>query len=82
MSARITIIWAVPAGYSEGDYAMLFGNGGGEGVGIDYDTPLTNEKFLLFPDGGGIFGWGHAPWGHFAWGHAWATRVAGWYHLP
>ncbi|HBR19830.1 MAG TPA: hypothetical protein DD726_06390 [Phycisphaerales bacterium] len=82
MSARITIIWAVPAGYSEGDYAMLFGNGGGEGVGIDYDTPLTNEKFLLFPDGGGIFGWYHAPWGHFAWGHAWATRVAGWYHLP
>jgi hypothetical protein len=80
MSARVTIIWVVPMGYSSGDYAQLFGNGG-DGD-IDYDPPLTNEKYPLFPDGGGIYGWGHAPWGLFAWGHAWATRVSGWYHLP
>ena len=80
MSARVTILWAVPAGYEPGDYAMLYGNGG-DGD-IDYDTPLTNEKYPLFPDNGGIFGFGMAPWGQFPWGMAWAARVPGFGQLP
>jgi hypothetical protein len=80
MSAKITIIWAVPAGYQPGDYARLYGNGGGGD--INYDVPLTNERFELFQDGGGLYGWGHTPWGHTPWGKAWATKVPGWGHLP
>lgn len=80
MSARITIIWAVPVGYQPGDYAMLYGNGGSGD--IDYDAPLTPEKYQLFPDNGGIFGWGQAPWGQFPWGYGWSARVPGWGQLP
>ena len=80
MSAKITITWAVPAGYQPGDYARLYGNGGNGD--IDYDTPLTNEQFELFQDGGGIYGWGYQPWGHTPWGKPWATKVPGWGHLP
>jgi hypothetical protein len=80
MSARVTITWAVPVGYQQGDYAMLYGNAGSGD--IDYDTPLTNEKYPLFPDGGGIYGWYHTPWYHFGWYHGQASRVSGWYHLP
>ena len=45
MSAKITILWAVPAGYSIGDYARLYGNNGSGD--IDYTRPLTNNKFDL-----------------------------------
>ena len=75
-SEKITITWCVPLGYMPGDYARLYGNGG-EGE-IDYDTPLTNEKFDLFPDGGGIYGWGLQPWGLTPWGLPWSTHTPGW----
>jgi len=79
MSALITIQWSVPVGYDAGDYAMLCGNNG-EGD-IDWDNPLTNQRFELFPAGAGIYGWGHAPWGHHRWGHPHSMRTAGWGHL-
>lgn len=80
MSAKVTIIWSVSLGYDAGDYARLCGNGGSGD--IDYDNPLTNEKFQLFPDGGGIYGWYHQPWGKFAWYHGHSSRTPGWYHQP
>ena len=80
MDALITIRFVVPVGYSKGDYARLHGNNGSGD--IDWDTPLTDEVFELFPNGGGIFGWGHAPWGHFRWGHAHSAGCSGWGHLP
>lgn len=80
MSAKVTIKFVVPAGYQQGDYARLHGNSGsGE---IDWDTPVLQEKFDLFPSGAGIFGWGHAPWGHSPWGHPFSMRTLGWGHLP
>ena len=80
MSAKITIRWAVPAGYNLGDYAMLFWN---EGSGdIDYTKPLVNSKFPLFPNNGGYLGWYHTPWYHFPWDHGQSSRCSGWYHLP
>lgn len=80
MSAIVTIRFIVPAGHKDGDYAQLHGNGGSGD--IDWEEPLSQENFELFPNGGGIFGWGHAPWGHFRWGRAHSMRVNGWGHLP
>lgn len=80
MSAIITIQWSVPVVYDAGDYAMLCGNGGSGD--IDWNNPLTNRRFELFPAGGGIYGWGHAPWGHHRWGHPHSMCTAGWGHLP
>ena len=80
MSAIITIQFTVPIGHEAGDYAFLHGNGGSGD--IDWDSPLIAQKFDLFPDGSGIYGWGHAPWGHFRWGHCHSKRTAGWGHLP
>ena len=80
MSATVTIRFAVGIGYCSGDYAQLHGNGGA-GT-INWDTPLTAEVYDLFPQGGGIFGWGHAPWGHHRWGRVHSMRTAGWGHLP
>ena len=80
MNALVTIEFVVPVGYLSGDYARLVGNGGsGE---IDWNSPLTEEVFDLFPNGAGIYGYGHAPWGHFRWGHAHSMRAAGYGHLP
>jgi len=80
MSAVITIKFAVSLGYSPGDYALLFGNGGsGE---INWASPIDNARYELFPKGGGVYGWGYAPWGQFRWGYAWSTRSAGWGYLP
>lgn len=80
MSAIIIIKFIVPVGYEDGDYAYLHGNGGSGD--IDWDSPLINERFDLFPNGAGIYGFGHAPWGHFRWGHCHSKRTAGWGHLP
>lgn len=80
MSARITILWSVPPGYQPGDYARLYGNNGSGD--IDYDSPLTNNKFDLFPQRGGLLGWYHMPWYHFPWYYGQASRCSGWYHLP
>jgi len=80
VSAIITIQFAVPVGHIEDDYARLHGNGGSGD--IDWNTPLNNKLYPLFPDGAGIYGWGLAPWGHFCWGHAHSMRTDGWGHLP
>jgi len=78
--AVVTIKFVVGLGHCDGDYAMLHGSGGSGD--IDWDNPLTQMKYELFPNGGGIFGWGHAPWGHFRWGHCHSKRCLGWGHLP
>jgi len=80
VSLNVAIQFAVAAGYIEGDYAKLHGNDGLGG--IDWNTPLSNEVFDLFPDGIGIYGWGRAPWGHFRWGWGHSVGAAGWGHLP
>ncbi|MHC4397943.1 MAG: hypothetical protein ACYS1A_20055, partial [Planctomycetota bacterium] len=76
----ICITFCVPAGYQNGDYAKLHGNGGSGD--INWDNPLDNAIYELFPGGDGIFGFGRAPWGNFYWGHAHSMRAAGWGHLP
>lgn len=80
MRAIITIEFLVPVGYQEGDYAKLHGNSGSGD--IDWNSPVSEEAFPLFPRGAGIFGFGHAPWGHFRWGCAHSMRASGWGHLP
>jgi len=80
MSANITIEFVVPAGHQKGDYARLHGNGGSGD--IDWDGPVSGMIYRLFPNGAGIFGWGHAPWGRFRWGHAHSMRCSGWGHAP
>ena len=80
MSALITIQFVVPVGYQKGDYAHLHGNGGSGA--IDWNAPLDNNIYQLFPNGSGIYGYGHAPFGHFRFGHAHSMRTAGFGHLP
>jgi hypothetical protein len=80
MSAKITILWAVPIGYQPGDYARLFWNSGSGD--IDYSQPLTNNKFSLFPNGGGVYGFGQQPFGKAPFGLSFATRVSGFGKLP
>ncbi len=63
-----------------GDYAVLFGNGGAGS--IDWNTPMTGQKYDLFPNGAGIYGFGRAPFGHHRFGHGHAMRTAGFGHLP
>ena len=67
-------------GYQPGDYAKLHGNGGSGN--IDWNSPLINDIYELFPNRAGIYGWGHAPWGRFRWGHAHSARTPGWGYLP
>lgn len=80
MSAKITISFCVPAGYQPGDYAHLHGDDA-SGV-IDWDTPLDNTIYDLFPNGSGIFGFGLQPFGQTPFGLPWAARVAGYGLLP
>ena len=80
MSALVTIEFVVPAGYREGDYARLHGNGGSGS--IDWENPLNETIYDLFPSRSGIYGFGHAPWGHFRFGYAHSMRTLGFGHLP
>jgi hypothetical protein len=80
MSAEITIVLAVPLGHRPGDYARLHGNGGSGG--IDYDVPIDNRYYDLFPNGAGLYGFGHAPFGHHRFGHAYTKLTNGFGHLP
>lgn len=80
MAKIITIEFTVGVGYIPGDYAKLFGNSGSGAV--DYNTPLTNQTFNLFPNGAGIYGFGHAPFGRFRFGHAHSMRAPGFGHAP
>ena len=74
MSAIITIQFTVGPDYRPGDYAHLHGNSGSGA--IDWNTPLNNEVFDLFPDGAGLAGYGHAPYGHYPYGHGAVTIEA------
>lgn len=80
MSGLITVEHIVGAGYRQGDYAQLHGNGGSGDV--DWGDPLTAEVYDLFPDGAGIYGFGLAPFGHFRFGRGHSMRTAGFGHLP
>ena len=80
MPAIITIQFIVPAGYQEGDYAILCSNGGSGDV--DFDTPVDNSIYPLYPQGAGIYGFGHAPFGHHRFGHGHSMRTPGFGHLP
>lgn len=78
--ALIKLQFAVPAGFAEGDYACLYGDSGT--ATMDWDTPLSQRKFPLFPGGNGIKGFGHAPFGHSPFGHAYSSGPYGFGHLP
>jgi len=80
MSGLVTVEFVVPLGYQEGDYAQLHSNGGSGS--IDWETPVSDQVYELFPDGAGIFGFGHAPFGHFRFGYGHSMRVPGFGHLP
>ena len=80
MSGMITVKHFVPAGYRHGDYARLHGNGG-DGP-VDWNNPVSEEIYDLFPNGAGVFGFGLAPFGHFRWGRAHSMRCSGWGLLP
>jgi len=80
MTARVTAKFAVGTGHLEGDYAYLHGNGGNGD--IDWDNPLNNQLYDLFPLRGGLYGFGHAPFGHHPFGHGFSSQVAGFGHLP
>ncbi len=78
---KIAIIsFVVPTGYQPGDYAMLHGNGG-EGD-IDWDDPVTNQRFELYPNGAGFLGFGLAPFGKFAFGKGHSSGAVGFGLLP
>jgi len=80
MSATVTVTYPVPIGYIKGDYAMLFGN---DGAGdINYTKPLSRQKIDLFPNGQGVYGFGHAPFGRHRFGHAHSARAPGFGRLP
>ncbi|HIJ66817.1 MAG TPA: hypothetical protein HPP51_00840 [Planctomycetes bacterium] len=78
--AKVTITYLVPDDYQPGDYAMLCGNSGSGSV--DYNNPLSEEKYELFPNRGGARGYGAAPYGHHRYGHAAASNLPGYGHLP
>jgi len=80
MTALVTIEFIVPAGYRRGDYAKLHGNGG-DGD-IDWNNPLSDMAYELFPNGAGIFGFGLAPFGHHRFGRAHSMRTSGFGRLP
>jgi len=80
MSANVTVDFVVPVGYEPGDYAQLHSNGG-DGD-INWSSPVDETVYNLFPNGAGIYSWGHAPWGHFRWGHCHSMRTVGWGYLP
>ncbi|RKY04554.1 MAG: hypothetical protein DRP66_11585, partial [Planctomycetota bacterium] len=77
---KITLQFVVPAGFIKGDYARLYSDAGA-GI-IDYDTPVDNRLYDLFPAGAGIYGFGHAPFGRFRFGHGHAMRAIGFGRLP
>ena len=78
---KIVIIqFVVPVGYMPGDWAQLHGNSGSGS--IDWDDPLTNQRFDLYPNGAGIMGFGRAPFGRHRFGRSHAVGVPGFGRLP
>lgn len=80
MKAMITVDFVVPLGYVPGDYAMLHTNSGSGD--IDWNSPASSARYELFPQGAGIYGFGHAPFGRHRFGHAFSMRTPGFGHLP
>ena len=80
MAAKVKVDFVVAIGYESGDYAKLCGNGGSGAV--DYNTPLSSDRYELFPNGSGIYGFGRAPFAvnRFGFGHS--MRTAGFGDLP
>lgn len=76
----VTVQFVVTAGYMPGDWAQLHGNSGSGS--IDWEAPVTKQRFDLFPNGAGIMGFGHAPFGRHPFGRSWSTGVPGFGHLP
>lgn len=79
MNAMVTIQFIPGIDYKKGDYAILCGNAG-EGD-IDFDIPLS-EEIPLFPNGCGIFGFGHQPFGKSRFCRPFSNGPLGWLHLP
>ncbi len=80
MKAMITVAFVVPVGYGPGDYAMLHTNGGfGD---IDWNLPASSARHELFPQGAGVYGFGHAPFGRHRFGCCHSMRTPGFGHLP
>ena len=77
--AVVTLKFVVPAGYAEGDYSLLAGNGGSGA--IDWDNPLSQTQYPLFPNGAGLYGFGHAPFGQHRFGRGHSMRCAGFGHI-
>jgi len=80
MSALITVSFTVGFGCAVGDYVQLHGNSGSGA--IDWETPLTDHQFDLFPDGAGYYGYGHTPYGRTPYGRGQSIRTPGYGHLP
>lgn len=80
MTALVTIQFVVPAGHREGDYAKLHSNGGSGD--IDWNSPVDNNIYPLFPQAKGIAGFGHAPFGNHRFGKAHSTGPLGFGQLP
>ncbi len=79
MSAMVTLQFVVGIGYLLGDYALLHSNNADRD--IDWNDPVDNTIYELFPNAAGIYGWGKAPWGHSRWGRTHSERTPGWGHL-
>lgn len=80
MSAMITIQYVVDLGYRLGDYAQLHSNNADRD--IDWNDPVDDTIYELFPNAAGIYGWGSAEWGNFRWGRAHSERTPGWGQMP
>ncbi len=80
MNAIVAISFVVGAGHQLGDYAKLFGDGG-SGV-IDWDSPLSDIKYPLFPAGAGVYGFGDGPFGDYPFGQAYCAKTLGFGYLP
>lgn len=79
-SALVIIKFVVPAGYADGDYALLHSNGGsGE---VDWETPASAGQLDLFPNGAGLYGFGKAPFGGHRFGRGHSMGCQGFGHIP
>jgi len=80
MKAMITVDFVVPLGYAPGDYAILHTSGGSGD--IDWNSPASSARHELFPQGAGVYGFGHAPFGHHRFGCCHSMRTPGFGRLP
>ncbi len=72
MGQRVTVKFVVPAGYSQGDYCVLYSNGGSGSV----DTQVSGIEHGLFARGG-IYGFGKTPFGKSRFGKGLSLGTVG-----